>query len=281
VGYGGRRIRSLDYGASWTNDVQLEATGGDDNDNLRTVIWGNGEFVALGYHTMTSADGSAWTDHGVNAVQQWIGSAVYAPDQGKYVALGGYGLRATSPDAIAWTNHGPDTTAQHAPDGLVYVTASGGRFVGDNDSGQRFFSPNGTTWTAGSGVTTTATTELAAGGGIVVGLGGTSVVVSTDAGATWSAGATLGTSCQGIVFAQGHFTTLASGHVFTSNDGRTWTDHPIAGMTTGAIAYGHGTYVVVNGSNRVDRSTDGLTWGTAVSLSGTNALNWIAFGPTG
>lgn len=281
MGYGGRRIRSLDYGASWTNDVQLEATGGDDNDNLRTVIWGNGEFVALGYHTMTSTDGSAWTDHGVNAVQQWIGSAVYAPDQGKYLALGGYGLRATSPDAIVWTNHGPDTTAQHAPDGLVYVTASGGRFVGDNDSGQRFFSPNGTTWTAGSGVTNTATTEMAAGGGIVVGLGGTSVVVSTDAGATWSAGATLGTSCQGIVFAQGHFTTLASGHVFTSNDGRTWTDHAIAGMTTGAIAYGHGTYVVVNGSNRVDRSTDGLTWGTAVNLSGTNALNWIAFGPTG
>jgi hypothetical protein len=280
VGYGGRRIRSTDDGVSWTDNVQIEANGGDDNDLLRTVIWGNQEFVALGWRTMTSPDGKTWTDVGLNNLNLWVGAAAYA--QGQYVALGGYGLRATSPDALTWKNHSIDTIAIHAGDALVYVSATG-TFAGANDNGLRSYSTDGVTWSSSTGATATVTTELAYGGGVLVSLGGTAVAVSRDGGLTWSAGGSLGSSCQGLVFAQGHFTARASGHIFTSTDGQTWTDHPIANMAMGPIAYGHGSYVLVNGSGSgLSRSTDGLNWGAVVPIPGAgNALNWVTFGPTG
>jgi hypothetical protein len=278
VGTGGRRIRSIDYGVSWVDDVQLEANGGDDMDALRAVVWGNQQFVAIGYHTITSPDGKTWTDHGVNAIQQWIGGIVYA--QGLYVGMGGFGLRATSTDAIAWQDHSIDTTASHTGDGVVY-DAGHSRFVAVNDNGQRSSSANGSTWAYSTGVTSTTTSELAAGNGVVVSLGGKAVVLSSDGGQTWSTGATLGTTCQGLIFAQGHFSALANGHVFTSTDGQTWTDHSSANATSGQIAYGHGTYVLLNSFN-LSRSTDGVTWGQSVTVPGTaNYLQWIAFGPTG
>ena len=49
VGAGGRRIRSLDDGATWVDDMSLVANGGDDTTLLRTVAWGNHQFVAIGY----------------------------------------------------------------------------------------------------------------------------------------------------------------------------------------------------------------------------------------
>jgi len=278
VGLGGRRIRSTNDGVSWTDDVQLEANGGDDKDLLRTVIWGNGQFVALGYHTITSPDGKTWTDHGLNAIDQWIGGAVYA--QGQYVGLGGSGLRGTSPDAVAWTDHFIDSTASHTGDGVLYEPDHD-RLVGVNDNGQRSSSTNGKTWVYSTGVTGTATSELAYGNGVLVSLGGTAVVLSTDGGATWTAGATLASSCQGLIFAQGHFTALANGRVFTSTDGKTWTSHTEANATVGEIAYGHGTYILLSGFS-LSRSTDGLAWSQPVTVPGTtNYLEWVAFGPTG
>lgn len=278
VGTGGRRIRSTDYGVTWTDDVALETNGGDDMDALRAVVWGNGQFVAIGYHTITSPDGKTWTDHGVNAIQQWIGGIVYA--QGIYVGMGGFGMRATSTDGIAWQDHSIDTTASHTGDGIVFDTAHG-RFVAVNDNGQRSSSPNGSTWTYSTGVTSTITSEVAAGNGVVVSLGGKAVVLSSDGGMTWTAAATLGTTCQGLIFAQGHFSALANGHVFTSTDGKTWTDHASANAYMGEIAYGHGTYVLLNSFN-FSHSTDGLTWSATVTVPGTaNYLQWIAFGPTG
>jgi hypothetical protein len=104
-------------------------------------------------------------------------------------------------------------------------------------------------------VTATTTTELAFGGGVLVSLGGTSVVVSHDGGATWSAGGSLASGCQGLVFAQGHFTALGDGHVFTSTNGRTWTDHLVPNMSPGGVAYGHGTTSRSTPSTSVDRRT--------------------------
>jgi hypothetical protein len=275
VGYGARTVRSTDDGATWIDDKSLVPQGGDDKYLLRTVVWGNHEFVALGWRVMKSPDGSAWDDKG-EIIGQWIGSAVYV--KSGYVAIGGYGLRVTSADALTFQHHDIDTIASHAHDGLVFGDDHGGRFVAANDDGKRTFSTDGKTWMAGTGAATIKTSEVAFGNGVFLGVGGRDVVVSKDGGATWTTGGQLPQAGQGLVFAQGHFTALANGHVFTSVDGSTWDDHAVKGITGGGLAYGHGTYVSVQGTTR-RRSKDGLAWDPPV-MGGTNALEWVTFGPS-
>jgi hypothetical protein len=274
VGYGGRRARSVDDGVTWTDDTSLVPQGGDDNNLLRTVVWGNQAFVALGWRVMTSPDGKEWKDYGTT-IGQWIGAAVYA--KGSYVAVGGYGFRATSADGVTWQHHDIDTIASHSHDGLAFGDYQGGRFVVTNDDGVRSYSVDGQAWSPSSGAASTKVTELAFGNEIFVGLGGTNVIVSKDGGATWSASAQLGSMCQGLVFAQGHFTALANGHVFTSADAAVWDDHSVDGISGGAICYGHGTYVFVRDTAR-RRSKDGINWDAPFS-SGMNSWEFVAFGP--
>jgi hypothetical protein len=274
VGYGGRRTRSIDDGRTWTDDQQLVPNGGDDNMLLRTITWGNGQFVALGYRSMTSPNGQTWVDHGVTSLNQWMGAVAYA--KATYVAVGGYGLRATSTDGVAWTNHMLDTIASHEMHRLVYGDVQGGRFVSVNDDGVLSNSSDGKTWQFATG-TIPAINEVAFGNGRFVGIGDTAVVVSSDGGVTWTSGPKLAVTTAGFLFAQGHFTAVGSGHVFTSADGQTWTDHAVSGIAGGALAYGHGTFVLVQARSR-RRSSDGLAWDTAVS-GGTNDLVGVAFGP--
>lgn len=274
VGYGARRLRSIDDGMTWVDDTSLEPDGGGDDDYLlRTVVWGQPGFVGLGWRSMTSPDGSAWTDHGAN-IGQWLGGAVYA--NGQFVAVGGYGMRAVSTDGVTWVNHSIDTIATHAGDGLVYADVMGGRYVSANDNGQRSYSSDALTWTYSTGVTTTLTTHLAFGNGIFLGVGGTAVVTSSDGGTTWTAATSLAVAADGLVYAAGQFTAVASGHVYRSANGTSWVDQPVSGLQGGALAYGHGTYVMVSGSG-VQRSTDGVTWQAPVE-SGINSLQWVTFG---
>ena len=280
VGSGGRRARSLDDGKTWVDDASLVASGGDDSDLLRTVAWGGGQFIALGYRVMTSPDGKTWHDYGVNAVNQWFGAVLFA--NGMYVGQGGYGMRATSPDGVTWTDHGidADTTAAHPADGLVYTSDSGGQFVAVNDNGMRSYSTDGKTWAFSTGVTTVKTVHLAVGNGIAVGVGTAQVVVSTDGGATWSTSAQLGASTGGIVFAQGQFTATAAGHVYVSTDGTKWTDHAMANFNGQQITYGHGTYVNVDANGNLNRSTDGITWTAGTAASSSNGFVTVTFGPS-
>jgi len=270
VGYGGRRVRSLDDGSSWIDDVVLEDGGGDDTDNLRTVGAWSGGFVALGWRSMTSPDGDTWTDHGT-VIGNWIGSVVFA--QGNLVAVGGYGLRSTSPDGIHWTSHSIDTVATHPGDALVY---GGGHFVSANDNGVRTVSPDGVTWTDATGAVGTLTTHLAYGNGIFLGIDGTAVVTSAD-GSTWLGATALPTAMDALVFANGTFTVIADGHVYTSAMGASWVDHPVSGIAANAIAFGDGIYVLVNNGTR-QRSTNGINWDPP-SATGGQALNWITFAP--
>jgi hypothetical protein len=272
VGYGGRRIRSIDDGKTWVDDTSLETPGGDDNDLLRTVVFGQTGFVALGWRSMTSADGKTWNDHGAN-IGQWLGGAVSA--KGQYVAVGGYGMRAVSPDGVTWTNHSIDTSATHAGDGIVHGDVMGGRFVVANDDGVRTTSIDAVTWTSTSGATGTKTTHLAFGNGLFLGIDGTAVVTSID-GATWTLGDALPLAANAIVFADGRFLAVADEHVYTSTDGTGWADHGVTGLHGYAIAHGHGTYVLVNGT-AVQRSADGLTWDAPFD-SGTNPFQWVTFG---
>jgi hypothetical protein len=279
VGYGGRRIRSIDDGKTWVDDQSLEPDGGgDDQDLLRTIAFGDGVFLAAGWQTLTSPDGKTWGPV-VNPHDNWFGALTYASSM--WVAVGGYGMRLTSPDGVTWTNHSIDTIASHPHGCLVVATAPITAFVACNDMGQRSYSPDGVTWKYSTGATDVMSSQVTFGNGVVVGTDGTTMVLSRDAGSTWTKGATLDVAGGGMVFAQGHFTILATDFVYTSNDGSTWAKNPAKGIRPGVLAFGDGTYVAIVNGHQFQRSSNGITWDAPVDdTSKINSLEWVAFGPT-
>lgn len=272
VGYGGRTVRSIDDGKTWIDDQSLVASGGDDAYLLRTVLFANHQFVALGWRRMTSPDGKTWTDGGTIKNTNWFGSAVW--DGAQFVGVGGYGMRATSVDAVTWLHHSIDTIASHGKNGLAMGT---GAFVSCNDSGIRAHSADGKTWALSTGSATTSG-QVVFGNGVFVAFGGTTVLRSTDSGATFQSVATLSAPVSGLVFAQGHFTALANGHVFTSQDGTTWKDDVVAGDQRGPVAFGHGYYVRIGAGGVRMRSVDARVWTDPTPNGPSNHLEMVAFG---
>jgi hypothetical protein len=201
VGYGGRRIRSLDDGKTWIDDQSLEPDGGgDDQELLRTVAFGDGVFLAAGWQTLTSPDAASWGPV-TNPHTNWFGALAYA--NSTWVAVGGYGMRLTSPDGITWTDHSIDTTASHPHGCLTVATAPTTAFVACNDMGQRSYAPDGATWKYATGATDVMSSQVTSGNGVVVGTDGTTMVLSHDAGATWSQAAALDVAGGGMVFGPG------------------------------------------------------------------------------
>ncbi len=278
VGYGGRRIRSIDDGKTWIDDQSLEPDGGgDDQDLLRTIVFGNGTFFAAGWQTLTSSNGKAWGPV-LNPHTNWFGALTYASSM--WVAVGGYGMRLTSPDGVTWTDHSIDTTASHPHGCLTVATVPTTAFVACNDLGQRSYAPDGATWKYSTGAANVMSSQVTFGNGVVVGTDGTTMVLSRDAGVTWTEVATLDVAGGGMVFAQGHFTILATSVVYTSNDGSTWTKNPAPGIHPGALAFGDGTYVAIVNGHEFQRSGDGIAWDAPVKDTSTiNSLEWVSFGP--
>jgi hypothetical protein len=187
---------------------------------------------------------------------------------------------------MTWMDHSIDTTAAHphgclaAVPGDAFASTPAGGFVACNDDGARSYSGDGVTWKYATGAPGVASSQVVAGAGVVVGVDGKEVVVSADAGKTWSYATTLDTAGGGLVFAQGHFTYLATDAVFTSTDGTSWQKHAAIGARPSALAFGHGTYVAVR-PHDWQRSMDGLAWSAAThdASSGT-AFEWVTFGAT-
>ena len=73
VGSGGRHVRSADYGVTWMDDAALPPDAGTgDFIGLRTVVYGNGGFVGLGWRGMTSPDGNVWDDRGLLSIDSGL-----------------------------------------------------------------------------------------------------------------------------------------------------------------------------------------------------------------
>ncbi len=54
MGNGARHLRSLDDGVTWVDDATTDGIG------VRTVVWGNGQFVAFAEQIIASPDGNTW-----------------------------------------------------------------------------------------------------------------------------------------------------------------------------------------------------------------------------
>ncbi len=143
VGYAGRRVRSLDLGATWT-DEQMLGGGGDDEFLLRAVGFGQGVFVALGWKILSSPDGKTWTEQ-PNPQHQWLGGVQFGG--GSFLATGGYGYCASSVDGLTWKacKSIPNNEASRS------LAFGAGKFVTATDPGNWFESIDGYGWLLVSG----------------------------------------------------------------------------------------------------------------------------------
>jgi hypothetical protein len=148
VGYGGLRIVSRDLGKTWQNESHWSTNGGDDEDLLRTIAYGNGLWVSAGWRLVTSVDGVTWVDHGM---AEDVITPIRCPvtdgmafGAGKFLVACGSNL-ATSSDALHWTKVGPTPKVGGHPY-LIWDEAEQ-RFVCSGDDGPSFVSDDGASWT--------------------------------------------------------------------------------------------------------------------------------------
>lgn len=143
VGYGGMRVRSVDDGNTWDDYVQIADNGGDDQDLLRGVAWGNGTFVAVGWTIFTSPDGATWTEQ-QNPTGQWFAAVDWGNDV--FVAVGGGGYCGRSADGQTWQ----ECTDATDDGGFTHVRSlffHDGLFWTADQNGVLRSSPNGDVWT--------------------------------------------------------------------------------------------------------------------------------------
>lgn len=223
VGYGGRRMSSLD-GATWSNDIVVDPNGGDDNNLFRGLGYGDGVFVAVGGSSsgqiFTSLDGANWTPQ--IPASSWLGDVTFI--DGVFVAAGGNGARQRSSDGgVTWTDEGP------------YFA---GHFRG-------IASGNGVVVAAGHTYNTDPFVGLTA--------------RSTDAGATWETEQTGGPAFGSIAFGAGVFVAVGADGCRRSSDGSAWADCGIAGGGLDRVVFANGEFLVPDAAG-YHRSADGAAW---------------------
>jgi hypothetical protein len=105
VGYGGRRVTTFD-GVGWENDVEFSANGGDDDNCLFSIAYGQNKFVAVGGgarvgRIMNTIKGKEWKEvktyrFRVNPVL--FGNGIFMAGTSKQLEV--------SPDGENWTTAG-------------------------------------------------------------------------------------------------------------------------------------------------------------------------------
>ncbi|MFO0551173.1 MAG: hypothetical protein U0271_22475 [Polyangiaceae bacterium] len=165
VGYGGIRAVSRDQGATWGDVAFTVADGGDDEALLRAVTWGNGLWIATGWHYFTSPDGVLWTDHGriadtgllpCNIVEglAFLDGAFYAVCP-TYLPGGNAAVTAVfrSEDGSSWGDPvGVVGESDATTQGHVFMTVAADKLVIWGDSGTTYTSSDGTTFAEQPGI---------------------------------------------------------------------------------------------------------------------------------
>jgi murein DD-endopeptidase MepM/ murein hydrolase activator NlpD len=189
---------------------------------------------------------------------------------GRFVAVGDWGMSVTSPDGVTWT-----VRASGVPRALRGVTYGNGRFVAVGD-GVILTSPDGVTWTKrGSG--TYVLYGVTYGNGRFVAVGGNGVILTSPDGVTWTVGAS-GTDdlLLAVTYGNGLFVAVGirigdrdgpgiAGAILTSADGVTWTVRPSwRGNYLQGVNYVNGLFIAVGGFSYglspILTSADGVTW---------------------
>jgi hypothetical protein len=279
VGYGTRRVRSED-GLSWTDFQRVNPDGGDDDDLLRGIGYGDGVFLAVGGagvgSSMRSLDGIEWTDaHG--DLPSFVSDTVWL--DGTFVAAGGNGLRMRSLDqGVSWQDltryYAGHYRALAAGNGVVVAV---GHTYGDSNVGLVSTTTDGAAWTPEqTGGAGWSGGSIAFGGGVFVARDQAGQVRVTADGLTWSE-PTLSLGGSGtMLHADGAFVTPGDAGYFTSPDGTRWTELP-ARFPRDLAGFIEGRFLRLGWPATIDASEDLLAWENVFSPGG-SGLTDIAVG---
>jgi len=280
-------------GISWTEPLSPYHLVG--SAFIRAVTYGNGIFIAVGYHStygivLKSTDGINWTpgnsdtQHSLTVPK--LDAAAYG--NGQFVAVGESGTVLTSPDGTTWTERNSGSTVT-----LNGVTYGNGTFVAVGDIGAVLTSSDGANWIERNSETTSPLYEIAYGGGIYAAVGLWGTILTSPDGTTWTernSGTTR--DLNGVTYGNGTFVVVGSpGIIITSSDGINWivqgsgTPYDLTGITSGngiSVAVGHrGTILTSSdGANWIERNSETtsplyeITYGngTFVAVGGSNSI---------
>lgn len=282
VGYGTRRVRS-DDGVTWTDFVEVNPNGGDDNDLLRGIGYGDGVFVAVGGggsgFSMRSNDGITWTDDN-HTLDAFVSDCVWL--DGTFVIAGGNGLLARSTDAaVTWQDDSPyfaghyraiaasDTLAVAVGHtygdsmvGLINTTDGSGPWSGDAMVGAQY---------AGHGI--------AFGHGVFVTHDSDGVLRWSDDGLQWNQALDLQDGAGWVAFANAQFITAGDGSYWVSTDGASW-DALASDNLRDVVGFIDGHFMTLGWPAAIDISDDLATWQNVFAPGG-SGLTDIAVGVPG
>ncbi len=248
IGNAGTYLTSAD-GINWTVG-RLPGVG-----QLRSAVEHSGRIVMVTYDGsihVSDDDAVTWRRVFSDAGSGFHGVAYGG---GQYVAVGDYGLIATSADGETWNSYYPNGIS------MLNVLYNGSLFVAvgvDETNGNAVISTSadGTLWTqrlntnlSGGffwGVARNGSTLVAVGGNVTAS-GSNKLAYSTDGGLNWTTGPVLASPTGNIGF--------------------------------NGVAYVNGKFVAVGTAATIATSADGVTWATATS--GETFLNFIGVGGNG
>ncbi len=192
-----------------------------DDDTLTNVLYSDGLFVAVGYYAST------YPNHG-------LGSLVI------------------SSNGIDWVTKSSSEAFRGV---TIRAVAHGDLWLIVGDDGKYATSPDGLTWTAGSG-------SLAGGGDLL-----------------------------GAAYGEGLYVAAGYGKVATSPDCSDWTNTtmPSYNVQLHGVAYGNGMFIAVGDGGRIFRSLNGTSWTYVGSATASSRLRdvyyanglWVAVGDNG
>lgn len=202
----------------------------------------------------SSSDGATWIGRNITAQPDVYNAVIYGATPGLWVAVGNSGLLKTSPDGVNWT----ERTSGFATSGIYNVQYGNGVYVAVGAAGKLRTSTDGINWTGRTANITGSITGIAYdGSGTWIATGGAGQwSKSTDDGATWVAQTPFTSDfLNNIEHNQQDLWVIvandASGNIWTSPDGDTWTQR-LSGFdadTATGIAYSLDGWIVTGGDN--------------------------------
>ncbi|HWE93022.1 MAG TPA: hypothetical protein VG269_03545 [Tepidisphaeraceae bacterium] len=285
VGYGGRRIRSLD-GFHWDNDTQWSDKAADNDDVLFNIAYGKGRFVAVGGsgvgHVLTTVDGKSWRE----TAKPRGRVATVAFGDGRFVA-GHDGEFLVSPDGESW-----ETGGKLDFRGGIHFRKSAfgnGVFVIVGDCDPEWKSPrvscrcsthDGKS-AASFDVDTPTARAIAFGAERFVVVGPDGLRESSADGKRWEhQQKEAGEDFDGVVWTGRQFLVTGGKHAYTSPDGVQWKKEDFRVPCTVLYAKGD-VFIGASWGGNLWHSSDGREWKKVEITPGMPSFEAVAYGTPG